>query len=334
MKKISTIALILVGFLAAHPLSISAQTAKKYVLLEHFTNSECATCAANNPGFFTNIAVESNKNVHHISFHPSTPYSDCALYLANTTEQNDRANYYSISGVPRVSVNGALTVNVSSVSSAQITTEAAKTSPISVVVSETTSGATRTAIVTIKRNATVAAGTYKVYGAIVEKKVNYKGTRTNESVHYNVFRKWAKSLTIDAYDAAGNATQTYTFSYSVDAKWDAAQTYVLAYVQEVTTKEILNSGAQSDVLAATDEPSIDAQVSISPNPTSGKLNINFDGVTPQYLTVFNSIGQVLEVATNLKSTNYALDLSKYQQGIYFIKIQSKEGSAVKKIVRQ
>lgn len=333
MKKITTIALILATFLAAHPLSISAQTAKKYVLLEHFTNSECATCAANNPGFFSNIAVESNKNVHHVSFHPSTPYSDCALYLANTAEQNARASYYSISGVPRVSINGASTVNVNAVSSTQITTEAAKTSPISVVVSETT-GATRTATVTIKRNATVAAGTYKVYGAIVEKKVNYKGTRTNESVHYNVFRKWAKSLTIDAYDAAGNATQTYTFSYSVDAKWDAAQTYVLAYVQEVTTREILNSGTQSDVLAATDEPSIDAQVRISPNPTSGKVNINFDGVTPQYLTVLNSIGQILETATDLKSTNYALDLSKYQQGVYFIKIQSKEGSAVKKVVRQ
>ena len=89
-------------------LALSAQTSvKKYVLLEHFTNSKCSVCASKNPAFFTLIDQYPN-DVHHVSIHPSTPYSTCVFYQSNTTENEARADFYNIPGTPRVAVNGTL----------------------------------------------------------------------------------------------------------------------------------------------------------------------------------------------------------------------------------
>jgi predicted nucleic-acid-binding Zn-ribbon protein len=327
MKKIITLILIC---LFAYPLSMEAQNVKKYVLLEHFTNTLCGICGYTNPDFYTAINVETNKNIHHLSIHSQIPYSQCIYYQANKTEQDARATFYGLPGTPRVSLNGNALVNAADVSANTITTAAAETSPLSLKITETT-GTTRTATVTFKTVGTIPTATYKLYAAIVEKKIDYAGPN-GEKVHHNVFRKWINVA--DTNLPSLNNETFAAFNYTIDPSWNANNIYVLAFVQNNTSKAILNSATRFDVTSATDEPSIDAQVSISPNPAKDKVNITFDKITPQYLTVTNMTGQVIERINTLNSTSYDLNISQYPTGIYFVKVKSAEGVAVKKVLKE
>jgi Outer membrane protein Omp28/Secretion system C-terminal sorting domain len=333
MKKTITLGICLLAI----PLSIFAQNVKKYVLMEHFTNTNCGTCGNINPSFFNVIKVETNKDVHHLAIHPSIPYSDCALYQANTAPQDKRSTFYSIPGTPQVSVNGKAVTGVSNISATSLTTETAKTSPVLVKVIETTGDAGTTASITVKAVNDIAAADYRLFVAVVEKKVNYKG-RNTETVHYNVFRKFLTAANGDGdviVMPAKGAEKTVNFNYTLQSPWVADQVYVLAFIQNMTTKEILNSGTKFDITSATDEPKLDNQVQVSPNPTNGTFRYAFDNLTPQYLTITNIVGQVILSKDNAEIINNGeLNLENQPSGIYYLTIKAKEGLAVKKIVKQ
>jgi Secretion system C-terminal sorting domain/Outer membrane protein Omp28 len=302
--------------------------AKRYVLLEHFTNTNCSVCASQNPSFFTTIQVETNPNAHHISYHWRTPYLNCVYYQVNPVRQDARADYYGLPGSPRVVANGATNTSLMSVTLASI--NAAATSPIYVKVTENT-GASRTAVVKVKWVTTPPAGTYVLHVAVVEKKTSY-ASPNGETVHYNVFRKFLTAAAGDNIPTNITAEQTISFGYPADVGVEA-QLYTVAWVQNTVTKEVLNSGTPFDLGTATEDVSVDNQVAVSPNPTTGKMLINFDKLTPQNLTVQNLEGQVLDNVKLSNSTSYELNLSNYAAGIYILKIKSAEGVAVKKIVK-
>ena len=273
MKKIFIITLFC---LLAYPLSIKAQNAKKYALLEHFTNTPCGTCGATNPGFYSAVDIENNKNLHHISYHASTPYIACIYYQANKTEQDARSNYYSLPGVPRVSINGGATIGAGSVTATTITNAASGISPLQITVAETTNATGGTVVVKVKSVGTPPSGTHKLVVALVEKKTNYAAPN-GETVHHNVFRKF---LTIAADGAdivlpAQGIEVNFSYTYALTSGWVANQMYAVAFVQNSTTKAVVNSGTKFDVVSATEEASIDAQVSISPNPAKEKILFNF-----------------------------------------------------------
>jgi hypothetical protein len=328
MKKLLTFVLLL-------SLTTGFSQAKKYVLLEHFTNTYCSICASQNPGFYQNIAVETNTKIHHISIHSSVPYSQCPFYQANKTEQDARRDFYGLQSTPRVSINGATLVGAGTVTAANIDAAAAGTSPIELKVTETT-GTNRIVGVSLKAVGTVT-GTFRMYAAVVEKKLSF-AANNGEGTHYNVLRKYiianAGTPSSGFSVVPTTAAQTFELNYTVDATWNAAQTYVVAWIQNETTKEVLNSATRFDVSSATEEPSIDAFVNVSPNPTSGKTTISFTQVTPQYLTVQNAVGQVLETRKLANNAPVELDLSNYASGVLFVKIQGLEGLATKRVVKQ
>jgi hypothetical protein len=311
--------------------TISFGQTKRYAMVEHFTNTFCSTCASLNPSFFTAVKVETNADLHHISYHWRTPYNTCTYYLASPARQDARADYYAIPGSPRVVVNGATAVSPSVISAASIT-DAAKTSAIYVKVTENT-GTARTAVVKFKWVTTPPAGTYVLHVAVVEKKTNFSAPN-GETTHYNVFRKFLTAAVGDNVSTSITAEQTASFGYpTTDIAGVEAQLYTVAWIQNTATKEVLNSGTKFDPTTATEELAVDNQVAVSPNPTSGKTTLTFDKLTPQYLTVQNVAGQILDNVKLANSTTYELDMAKYAAGVYLVKIKSAEGVAVKRVVK-
>ncbi|MBW2938539.1 T9SS type A sorting domain-containing protein [Aureisphaera sp. CAU 1614] len=70
---------------------------------------------------------------------------------------------------------------------------------------------------------------------------------------------------------------------------------------------------------------------ISPNPASKTLFITSENLQMEQLSVFNLSGQkVME----LKEVATEIDVSSLQNGIYFLKITSEEGTAIKKFVKK
>ena len=122
-----------------------------------------------------------------------------------------------------------------------------------------------------------------------------------------------------------SAEQSILLSYTPDLG-ATGQLYVVAWVQNSTTKEVLNSGTQFDLGTATTEVSTDNQVALSPNPTTGKTILTFDKLTPQYLTVQNMAGQVLESVKLSNSTSYELNVANLASGVYIGRLTINGGS--------
>ena len=71
-----------------------------------------------------------------------------------------------------------------------------------------------------------------------------------------------------------------------------------------------------------------ASVNIYPNPTSGIIVIEAEGVN--ILTITNSLGQVVS-ASSINGYS-VVDLSNQTKGIYFVELQSEGSTIVEKVV--
>jgi hypothetical protein len=221
---------------------------KKYVLFEHFTQASCGPCASQNPAFEAVYSANLGA-AHHVAFHTSWPGTD-PMYNFNMPGNEARTSYYGVSGVPSMQMNGSnWTGGPASVTQGMIDAEAAVGSPIEVKVTEVDNGSTRDVTVEIKTTGTAPTGNLVVRTAVVERMITYGSPpgSNGEMAFPNVFREMLPSQTGDAYTpAAIGQTVTYNYTYAIDAAYDAAEIYTLAYVQNESTKEVYNSGASTD----------------------------------------------------------------------------------------
>ena len=331
MKKSSSFFLLL--FLSA---LLSAQgSAKKYVLIEHFTNSKCPPCASKNPVFYSLIGqTQYADDVHHVSVHPMFPYPECVFYQANTIENSAWTALYPVQGTPSIVINGTLQNPATPLlAEAKLQTFLNQTSPLNLQVTE--SGPSNARVVNIKANAlgNIPAGNYKIFAAIVEKTVNQQ-TPNGETVHRNVFRKMLTAVSGDAFTppTAGTSSE-FNFEYSVAGNWNADEVYVLAFVKEVDTKQILNSGTRFDpVLSGTGE-AIPKTVRISPNPAFDFARVELAEDMAQSVEVFASNGQRVSVSFENQGNALIIPVSALTPGIYIIKITGEKAAYAGKFVK-
>jgi hypothetical protein len=76
---------------------------------------------------------------------------------------------------------------------------------------------------------------------------------------------------------------------------------------------------------------LNASISISPNPTSGTVVIYAKEVYE--IEIYNSYGQRIRVKKISRENNPSIDLKKESSGIYYLKIRTTNGLALKKVVR-
>jgi len=75
---------------------------------------------------------------------------------------------------------------------------------------------------------------------------------------------------------------------------------------------------------------------LSPNPTTGELNVSFDvnEFKPSSIEIYNVIGELITEISNtngLLKGHYNFDLSNQPNGAYFVKIKSDGGVVTKKV---
>ncbi len=229
--------------------SASAQiNARQNVLFEHFTNTSCGPCAAQNPVFQQNILEKNDGSVHHIAYHPWWPGADDPFYQFNIPENTNRTQYYGVNAVPKIFMRGNhWNGSPASVTWNQIHQDAADGSPVRIVVSETTNGNTRNVHIEIQSvNTPPSSGNWILHCAVIERNVTTAtppGTN-GETYFPNVFRKFIKGVggTGVILPAKGQS-KTYDFSYTLDPVWNPDEIAVVAFLQNTVNKEVLNSGS-------------------------------------------------------------------------------------------
>lgn len=332
MKKLLT----LIIFLSAIQFAQS-QNVKKYLMYEHFTNTRCSVCASQNPGFFDKIANYED-DIHHVSFYPPIPYDNCALYLDNPIENENRTNFYNIVGTPRVVWNGVEQTSANNVTTFGIEERIAETSPIEVIVNETLS-IQRTASITIKTVGEKPTGDLRFFAAIVEKELAYNAPN-GETLHHNVYREMATdNINGENFVPAETGGQvTLEYDYHIDPDWpNINEIYILAWVQNLGTGEILNSGTRFDVPTAVNNILPKGAIfDVSPNPSNGQtfLTIEHLKLSDSKALVYNTLGQLVS-SLNLQTQTkrQAIDIQHLETGTYILKIRTEEGEFTKRIVK-
>jgi len=241
--KFTQIALgLTLNFLVFQP-EAEAQLARKQPMMEHFTQASCGPCATQNP-IFEPIREAHLGLANHVAYHTSWPGVD-PMYSANPTESNAMVARYGITGVPSMVLDGALFGGPAGLTEQTLTNAILPGSPIRLRVEET-AGTDRDVTIYVDGIGAPPSGTHILQVLIVEDPKNYATPpgSNGERDFPNVFRQTlggtsGASMTLP--DAG--STNTYTFNYSVSGTWTADNVYIIAYVQNVSTRNILNSGS-------------------------------------------------------------------------------------------
>lgn len=325
---------LLIAILALMCFEQAQAQAKRYIFMEHFTNTRCGICGSSNPAYYK--LLESYKgNYHHISIHPPIPYSGCLLYQHNKTANSARTNYYTIFGTPTVVINGTSSKSASAIKAQTLDAELNKTSPIQIIVNETGLG-TKMASIEIKTVGDKPDGSYKLFVVMAERVLNY-ASPNGEKVHYDVLRDLMSPYDgeeIVLAERGSSVSKSYTMN--INPSWAENQMYAIAWVQNVNTKEVLNSGTKFDIVSANDElPALDFR--LYPNPVDQNLIINWPiapGADAQ-LSICNLFGQeIYRTRLSEQKTLFTLPVQKFEKGIYFTKIESKGQKTIRKWLKQ
>ncbi|MFT5213484.1 MAG: hypothetical protein ACI9WV_001206 [Patiriisocius sp.] len=105
-------------------------------------------------------------------------------------------------------------------------------------------------------------------------------------------------------------------------------------LRENATGWVKMSNALLNVFPSTlslDDFNLNATISISPNPTSGKVLIHAKQV--YQIVLYNLYGQIIMSKKIDKEDNPSINFTKESSGVYFLKINTTEGFALKKVIR-
>ncbi len=240
MKKFYFSFLLLIVFAVC----VNAQS-RQYALFEHFTQASCGPCADQNPAFKNGILDQNRGNIHHISYHTSWPGTD-PMNAANPTPVQSRVDYYNVGGVPSMYMNGEDKGGPAGVSQSDVNNLNAQISPIGIIVTET-GDTERVVSIEIKTTGDIS-GDYTLQTAVVERMVSYNSPPGNngEKDFPNVFRETLTGSGESFTLAPNGESVTYTYSYNLEDSWQADEIYVIAFVQDNATKEVINSGSSDD----------------------------------------------------------------------------------------
>jgi len=318
MKKFTFVIAIFISTLTM------AQTAKINIV-EHFTNTRCSICAAKNPAMYD--VLDQYPDVIHISYHPSSPYSNCVLSQHNPSENDERTNFYGLyGGTPSAALNGTPLPNQSPIVKTgdldQVTDEMSAFSVL-VELSEGTNNQMNVSV-TVEKLSENSSENLQLYVALAEDKVQYAAPN-GEDIHHDVFRLKLGNEIMNSMEIG--ETEVFTYSYSFDSNWVANEMFAYAILQ-TDTKEVVQADKSPLAGALTGiENSLikNGELNIFPNPTHNLLNIN-NRSELQFasVSIYNTYGQLVL----FQEFNDVINVENLNTGIYILQIQLANGKSL------
>lgn len=251
MKKISLFMLLIA--VAASVTFTDTFAAKRWVLVEEFTNASCGPCAQQNPGFHTFLVnnMKSMKNIIPIVHRTSWPGAD-VMYSLNPQMYDKRVQYYGIDGVPNARTNGKVHATTSNWyegapgdatgMQAELDKYVGGTSPITITPTIVWNG--NTMKINVNVATTQAFSNKKLRTAIVEGYHYYDKAGTNgEKTFYYIVRDYLPNVDGQSVSLSDNASNDYSFTYTPHPSFYSQFLYVVAYLQDDATKEVIQAGS-------------------------------------------------------------------------------------------
>jgi hypothetical protein len=140
------------------------------------------------------------------------------------------------------------------------------------------------------------------------------------AIGYEVYKLGPKYM-----EYVGNTTNTdFTFTginTSVE-NWFSVRALGPNGAQSLRSIAILQEIGDINCNVGIAEEEVSPMVNVFPNPTNGKITINNRSGKIEQVSLINSIGQELECRKNLAVETYVIDLSGFEDGFYYLKIDN------------
>ncbi len=324
---------------------------QRLMLFEEFTGENCPPCADYNPGLNQLLDANAQKIVS-IKYQTNIPFGTPKLYDYNPADVDDASIYYSNSSAPYGHMDGnTWSGPVFGFNQAILDARYAAPSPFSISVSHDFSDAhdtvfTRTVIVASQAISGMPQLRAKI--AVTEKDITGFTSYNGENHFQNVMRK----LLPDAVGTALPADWAVGDSVVIEAQWeiyggdptpDWAQLEVVGFVQNETTKEVMQTGfSPALITTSTPNPTFgEKEISVWPNPVADMLSIqaDFEHPTDVSISMVDARGASPLCPIHLHDVtmlNEQIPLSSMlPTGVYILKVQTDENViAVRKVIVQ
>lgn len=255
--------------------SMSQADSPRFVVMEQFTNSSCNPCAAINPQYHAGLEARSSF-VIPLVYHWYYPSKQDPMYQIDIPMNEERAKVYSVNGVPAASMNGSATTHPANHVNngfAAFDNLKGQTSPIDIKVTRDNNSTS------VNVKSSVALNNHTLHVVVVEHPVDYGMTFPNgESEFPWVPRQMLPNYNGTPLTLAAGEDKDFNFNYDISRALVPNNVYVVAFVQENSTKEILQGRADNS-----EEP-----LFVSASVENNYLKTADGGSTPFTVTLTNS----------------------------------------------
>lgn len=241
--------------IAVVTLSWGQQTPKKYVLIEEFTSATCPPCVQASEKL--NSVVRIDQGLISVRYHMNWPAPGDPFNVANPSENQVRRQYYNVTGIPFAAVMGTwqghpLDANFD----AAIAQQRGRPVRLQISIQEDRQGAPNIGVQIRIRNVSsqpITLTGHVLHVAVVNRRVEIPDLpqrlqgSNGETVFYDAMMKMlpdANGTSLSGTIAPGQEQTFGPFVYRLGTGelWPAGQDYVIAFVQNVSTKEVIDAG--------------------------------------------------------------------------------------------
>jgi hypothetical protein len=334
---------------------VGSQSVTRNALVEEFSSSTCAPCAALNTTFDPFIQTQtpnSGGRVNVIKYQVNWPSpSNDPSYNADAAS---RVSYYGINAAPTAMTNGTLDM----VNHNQAEIDAAKAIPAfaNITCSINVAGNAVTASSTITPFVGIPLGSpLKVIQVLAQESYSFANPSTSQTSFWHVMRKMFPGPKGTAFTPADGVASTFSLSHTTSTAsifpplaaqnsnnwWNNTSTRFeyIVFVQDTVSHDVLNSGsAFFSFVTGVVEFQKESKIGVYPNPAkdnatigvkmenSSSIDINIYDATGKL--VYNNVGQQVTGGTS----EIRINTSEFAAGAYNIVVKTNEGTLKDKLI--
>jgi hypothetical protein len=296
-------------------------------LIEKFTSSTCAPCASYNNSTFNPYYTAQNQNFNYIAYQMNWPGTGDPYY---TAEGGVRRDYYGVNAITSLWINGAeySTSNAQAALTTHVNTEATKPAYFGLTANRNLTGGNAVVNYNITPYIT---GSYVLHAAVIEK-VTINNVATNgETSFKHVMMKMVPNASGTTITCTAGTPLSGQITASIASTFieQASDLEVIVFIQNPTTKEILQSFTATNALSLEDNAI--TKVKLYPNPASN--SIQFSNVQDSTIMITDVTGKVVLQSAGVDE-NSIINVSHLNSGIYMVNIKNELMNETVKFVKK
>ena len=336
--------------------NVHLKVAPRVSLHEVFSSSTCGPCAPGNVNHANIIATKDEATFAVVKYQQDFPGTGDPYATAETVSR--RGTFYAINSIPRMEIDGQWDGNGNSFTSAIHDQYLAIPSLVELSAKHNIVG--HNVDVYVDVNPLADLPNAKLYIAVCEKITDQNVKSNGETEFHNVVKKMLPNQNGTAVsNIKENTKQTFSKSYlfpgayrlpndgatanrinlatenSVE-EWNDLE--VIVWVQDVTTKKVLQSTHSVAWATAIKNTNSSTGVKAYPNPAKDKLFLEFDlnqGGNVRF-DVVNTLGQTVTTTETAGmgagKNNQTLNTANLANGVYFVNINSNGAISTQRFV--